>query len=1027
MTLYIDSTLQSVDFSIPSSEDIQSSSVTEISNGVTYIENIQKMQGVLDPNLGTTSAKHNCFFCKENHIHCIGHTGFVKLNEIMFHKPMISIILSILECICTDTCELLLNNKQKKYVMQFNKKNRLNEIKKLVKKNKFIHSPYSKKSLYKFHIDFKDKIYGLISVFAENKETKEVSILSARQIYDIFCKISKKNSNCIGIDDLHNLFFDNFPIPPVTIRPSMKGDEWSNSYGESHLTQKISDIIKWNNKLGEYKKDLNELDTMPNKLIKKKTIVTTEDIIDKVNKAKTMLQYHIFSYYDNESSDLPKSILRTGSSQATRSLTYRYKLGKQGRIRANLNGKRVNYSARTVITSDSDIHSDEVGVPLHIAMTITYPERVTSINFEEMKHCLRNGKSKYPGCNIIEVMDNRSRSNVKFDVQFFRVENLKIGDIVHRHLINGDYILFNRQPSLHKMNMMCHKVSILSHSNVPKDQLLSFRLNVSCTDPYNADFDGDEMNLHGCQSITTKIELNLLVNVAKNFVSPRNAQPIIALKQDSLIGLYLFSKNNRSFSFYQCQLLFNNIDYQLQPKSYTSTELLSLLLPDNFNFSKSDICIENGMLIHGFLNKDHIGSKKKNILHFLSNLQGNKNVLQIMDNLHKLSNNFLRYIHGFTIGIKDFHVPSELQQELEDERKSRILDMEHLLYENVQHKKNVSVMLYSELLFKKLDGIKIDQASFVRNKLDDTNNMYIMTSKSKSKGDISNIGFCMTCLGQTAFNAELIPFSITNRRTLSYFARNDYTPFAKGFIFNNYFDGLNVSEFCYHNLDGRVGLIDTAIKTGETGYLQRKLIKAAEDAYVDYNYTIRNSLQNIIQFHYQNGYRNEYLYYTSCHLYKQTDNEILKRYKYFCPQLLTYVHNMRDYVNMYPYNHLVKNMFSIPFDIDNLLHHSITINKEKSNKKCSCKELKQYIDDIIAEYMSHQINNRRKNVQHYEFIIYIILVEKLATTIFNTRVYGDLFKMITKKMKFKILQPGDMIGITTAQSIGEPLTQFTLK
>ena len=154
-----------------------------------------------------------------------------------------------------------------------------------------------------------------------------------------FVKLVKKNSNYIGIDNLQNLFFDNFPIPPVTIRPSMKGDEWSNSYGESHLTQKISDIIKWNNKLGEYKKDLNEIDNMPNKLIKKKTVVTTEDIIDKINKAKTMLQYHIYSYYDNESSDLPKSILRIGSSQATRSLTYRYKLGKQGRIRANLNEK----------------------------------------------------------------------------------------------------------------------------------------------------------------------------------------------------------------------------------------------------------------------------------------------------------------------------------------------------------------------------------------------------------------------------------------------------------------------------------------------------------------------------------------------------------------------------------------------------------------------------------------------------------------------------------------------------------------
>ena len=176
MTLYIDSTLQSVDFSIPSSEDIQSSSVTEILNGVTYIENIQKMQGVLDPNLGTTSSKHNCFFCKENHINCIGHTGFTKLNEIMFHKPMITTILNILECICTDTCELLLNNKQKKHVSQLNQKSRLNEIKELVKKNKFTHSPYTKKSLYKFYIDFKDKMYGLISIFAENKETKKLLI-----------------------------------------------------------------------------------------------------------------------------------------------------------------------------------------------------------------------------------------------------------------------------------------------------------------------------------------------------------------------------------------------------------------------------------------------------------------------------------------------------------------------------------------------------------------------------------------------------------------------------------------------------------------------------------------------------------------------------------------------------------------------------------------------------------------------------------------------------------------------------------
>ena len=150
-------------------------------------------------------------------------------------------------------------------------------------------------------------------------------------------------------------------------------------------------------------------------------------------------------------------------------------------------------------------------------MTITYPERVTQINFNQMKKYLLNGKFKYPGCNIVEVFDNKNKSNVKFDVQFFHMEDLKIGDIVHRHLINGDHILFNRQPSLHKMNMMCHKVAILSHSNVPKEELLSFRLNVSCTDPYNADFDGDEMNLHGCQSIGTKIGIKFVSKCCKKF------------------------------------------------------------------------------------------------------------------------------------------------------------------------------------------------------------------------------------------------------------------------------------------------------------------------------------------------------------------------------------------------------------------------------------------------------------------------------------------------------------------------------
>jgi DNA-directed RNA polymerase II subunit RPB1 len=407
MTLYHESTLRSVDFSIKSENEISQSSVIEICNPQTYIENNQKIKGILDPNLGTTSDKYNCFFCSQSYLHCEGHFGFCKLNDTMFHKPFIPFVISILECICIDTGMILLNNKQKKNILKLNEKVRINEIKQMVKQNKFVESPYSKKPLYKFYTDFRDKVNGMIYIFGENKVTKEISFFSAKQIKDIFINIQSKTLDFIGIKNVENFFYTNLPIPPISIRPSIKGDEWSQSYGESHLTQKLSDIVKWNIKLQEYQTLLEEIsnsDQLSNHLLKKKNPINREDLIDRIKKAKTMLQYHIFSYYDNESNDIPKSILRSGSSQATRSLTYRYKQGKQGRIRANLNGKRVNFSARTVITSDSDIGTDEVGVPLSIATTITYPELVTKENIEKLNVYVKNGKNNYPGCEVIEVI-----------------------------------------------------------------------------------------------------------------------------------------------------------------------------------------------------------------------------------------------------------------------------------------------------------------------------------------------------------------------------------------------------------------------------------------------------------------------------------------------------------------------------------------------------------------------------------------------------------------------------------------------
>ena len=200
-------------------------------------------------------------------------------------------------------------------------------------------------------------------------------------------------------------------------------------------------------------------------------------------------QYHVFTYYDNDIKDLPKSIMKCSGSQLS-SISTRYKGGKEGRFRGTLLGKRVNYSARTVITSDGMIECNSIGVPLEIAMKLSFPEVVTNDNREYLQKFINNGKTKYPGCNFIEFEDKYGKNHL-FDVCGANLMELKNGMRVHRHLMTGDKILFNRQPSLHKLNMMCHSVQVITEPYY-HDPMRTFRLNTSATEPYNADFDGDK-------------------------------------------------------------------------------------------------------------------------------------------------------------------------------------------------------------------------------------------------------------------------------------------------------------------------------------------------------------------------------------------------------------------------------------------------------------------------------------------------------------------------------------------------------
>jgi DNA-directed RNA polymerase II subunit RPB1 len=294
--------------------------------------------------------------------------------------------------------------------------------------------------------------------------------MTPEMCYSILKNISDKDCLIMGFDPKkarpEDMIIKIFPVPPVQIRPAVKLDTIASETDD--LTHKIADIIKTNERIKQNKSSGNE-----NKF---------------KNDVSYLLQYHIATYYDNETLSLPKSEQRNG--KPIRSLRARLQ-GKEGRVRGNMMGKRVDLSARTVITSDPNIDINQVGVPMKMAMTLTYPEIVTLDNIEYLSQLVRNGPTKYPGANYVietKVLEPGCEIRRITDLKYNKEIKIKPGFIVERHLITGDYVLFNRQPSLHKLSMMAHSAHIIKMPT-----LSTLRMSVSVTKPYNADFDGDKI------------------------------------------------------------------------------------------------------------------------------------------------------------------------------------------------------------------------------------------------------------------------------------------------------------------------------------------------------------------------------------------------------------------------------------------------------------------------------------------------------------------------------------------------------
>jgi DNA-directed RNA polymerase beta' subunit/intein/homing endonuclease len=641
-------------------------------------------------------------------------------------------------------------------------------------------------------------------------------VLSAEDVLQILRRISNRDAEILGFDPRYSrpewMICTTFPVPPPSVRPSVRTDTGQRQ--EDDLTHKLLMIVKVNKNLQQ-------------KL--EKSDAQNHD--QQIDMWTMLLQYEIATMIDNTHPSIPTANQKTG--RPIRSLTERLK-SKEGRIRGNLMGKRVDYSARSVITPDPNLSIDELGVPLKIAMNMTYPEIVTRFNKEEMYKIVRNGPDVYPGAKHVKKISTGITKRLKnLDRESVVLED---GDVVDRHIRNGDYVLFNRQPSLHKLSMQSFRVRVMPYQ--------TFRLNVCVTPSFNADFDGDEMNAIFSIGLQSMEELIQLCPVPTQIISPKDSTPSTAVVQDVATGLFRMTKSFVRISECQMMNIMSNLsrfdgnmpeptDDNKLTKYWTGRQALSCILPKRVNVNiKSEyydvaktaedkennhVIIKNGQLISGAITKNVYQAGTRGVVHNVFNEYGPDETRHLFDNTQKLICDWFVY-DGFSTGISDIIIPEKYQLEF----KKVIHAMKIQAYDVIRHVHegnftNDSTRSNHTLFEDTLNNTILSKAnSTVGNlalgQINDKYNRLINMIKPKSKGNNINVAQMIGCVGQQNVEGKRIPYGFDNR-TLPHYTKYDDGPESRGFVENSFIQGLSPQEYFFHAMGGREGLIDTAVQS----------------------------------------------------------------------------------------------------------------------------------------------------------------------------------------------------------------------
>lgn len=1030
--------------------------------------------GLNDPRLGSIDRNFKCQTCGEDMAECPGHFGHIELAKPVFHIGFISKIKKVCECVCMHCGKLLIDDANPLMAQAIrirDPKKRFNAVWNVCKSKMVCEAdvvndegqvtsgrggcghtqPTVRRDGLKLWGTWKQN-----KQFEEN-EQPERRLLTPSEILSVFRHISEEDCQKLGFNEDYArpewMLITVLPVPPPPVRPSIAFNDTAR--GEDDLTFKLADIIKANINVQRL-----EMDGSPQHVI---------------SEFEALLQFHVATYMDNDIAGQPQALQKTG--RPIKSIRARLK-GKEGRLRGNLMGKRVDFSARTVISGDPNLDLDQVGVPISIARTLTYPEIVTPYNIHRLTEYVRNGPNEHPGAKYV-IRDTGDRIDLRYNKRAGDIA-LQYGWKVERHLMDDDPVLFNRQPSLHKMSMMSHRVKVMPYS--------TFRLNLSVTSPYNADFDGDEMNLHVPQSPETRAEMSEICAVPLQIVSPQSNKPVMGIVQDTLCGIRKMTLRDNFIDYEQVMnMLYWIPDWDgvipppavMKPKPlWTGKQMLSMAIPKGIHMQRFDdgkdlmspadkgILVVDGQIIFGVVDKKTVGATAGGLIHTVFREKGSQVCAQLFSSIQKIVNYWLLH-NGFSIGIGDTIADKDTMRNVTSTIEDAKLKVQEIILDAQLNRLEPEPGMtlresFEHNVSRVLNQARDSAGRSAEMNLRDLNNVKQMVT-SGSKGSFINISQMSACVGQQIVEGKRIPFGFADR-TLPHFSKDDYSPESKGFVENSYLRGLTPQEFFFHAMAGREGLIDTAVKTAETGYIQRRLVKALEDIMVHYDGTTRNSLGDVIQFVYgEDGLDGTSVEKQTVDTIPGSDVSFERRYRIdlldpsmsISESLLESGKDIKGDVKLQKvldeeYEQLVKDRqylrevcfpngdynWPLPVNLRRIIQNAQQIFHSGRQKASDLKlnEIVEGVRDLCTKV--HVVRGKGKLAEEAQENATLLFQCLLRSRLAARRVIEE-FKLsrisfewvmgeIETQFQKSLVHPGEMVGVIAAQSIGEPATQMTL-